>query len=350
MSRKISLVIYTILHLLTDGICAHAVVNYLYANNSNSAIIIFFLYNFIALCTQPILGLIVDKFQKKEIIYETLAAISIILVIIGSFLTNNWIISTMMMGFGNGLLYVVGGKETVHRSNNKLLPLSLYVSFGAMGVFLGTNITNIIILHIFRLLSVICVIVLFILPNQFKFKENKEVFIEKRTHKFFILIPLILAVFLRGFVNEVLITDMLDSFWDLFILTLCGCLGKILGGYLVDKIGFKITIYLSMGIFTILCTVFPYNQMALYIGVICFNMSMPMTLYRYTKMYPNYEAFAFGFAAALTLPAYLLGYSCESILRQDMVNYLLVILFLGLLNIIFLRTSSFKWLQRFYKN
>ena len=176
MSRKISLVIYTILHLLTDGICAHAVVNYLYANNSNSTIIIFFLYNFIALCTQPILGLIVDKFQKKEIIYESLAAISIILVIIGSFLTNNWIISTMMMGFGNGLLYVVGGKETVHRSNNKLLPLSLYVSFGAMGVFLGTNITNIIILHIFRLLSVICVIVLFILPNQFKFKENKEVF------------------------------------------------------------------------------------------------------------------------------------------------------------------------------
>lgn len=348
MSRKISLVIYTLLHLLIDGICAYTIVNNLYIKNYNSAIIIFFLYNILAFCTQPILGMIVDKFKKKEIIYESLCAISIIFVLIGSSIVGNWLVSTMLLGLGNSLFHIVGGKETSNRSHNKLLPLGIFVSLGALGLFIGTNIDNILVLQIFRSLSLICVAIMFLLPNKYKFKENTEIIIEKRSHKFILLIPLVLAVVLRGFVGEILIKDMLVSFTDSLILVICVCLGKILGGLFVDNFGVKKTAVVTMAVFTVVCCCFPHNKMALYIGVLCFNMSMPITLYRFTKIFPKYEGFAFGFLSAFLLPAYLLGTYFVNAIQQDIVNYILVIIMLGCLNTIFIRMSDIKWLKRLY--
>ena len=130
-------ILFTILHFLVDGICALVIFSSLYDGDKTNALIIFLVYNIIAFCTQPFVGLLIDKYKNKERLFLIISIISLMLGVIFKF---QYIISAILLGIGNSFFHVSGGKYVISKTNNNIVSLGVFVSTGALGLAIGTNI------------------------------------------------------------------------------------------------------------------------------------------------------------------------------------------------------------------
>ena len=106
---------------------------------------------------------------------------------------------------------------------------------------------------------------------------------------------------------------MLDFAWKgegsyALILVCATVLGKASGGFIADALGTRSAVIISLCIAAVLF-VFSSVPPAGIIAVLAFNMTMPITLWAMTKIFPKAKGFAFGtltFALFIGfLPAYL---------------------------------------------
>lgn len=162
ISKK--LLIYSILHMFVDGLCAFSLLAAY--KDINMGISVFLVYNFCAFVLQMPFGVVLDglmnRYDKKwagnnlknahvsnknaanenainiiageYLIPYHFALAGIILVIIGAY------ISPIIFGIGNALFHVGGGVDTIREDfnyNKKGMELGIFVAPGALGLFLG---------------------------------------------------------------------------------------------------------------------------------------------------------------------------------------------------------------------
>ena len=65
-SHSFKLLLLSLMHFVTDGLCSFLVFSKLYPNNPSQAVIIFFAYNILAFVTQSPVGIIIDKYNKPK--------------------------------------------------------------------------------------------------------------------------------------------------------------------------------------------------------------------------------------------------------------------------------------------
>lgn len=135
-------VLYSILHLLVDGLCAMAMFGrYIPLQDGYFYIL---LYNFCAFALQMPFGVLLDALnvkkgngkRKPDYAYIT-AALGVLCTIAGA------VTHPVVLGIGNALFHVGGGVGTIYEDreiNGRGTRLGIFVAPGALGLYLGTMI------------------------------------------------------------------------------------------------------------------------------------------------------------------------------------------------------------------
>ena len=312
--------ISTLLHFLVDGLCLCCL--YLMAASCSTASLVgvFLLYNVLAFLTQPLTGLCADRLRESHwmllgsVLLLTLAVgVASAVVAVASLHTSRLLIMLVatMLGLGNSLFHVWGGRQVALTTANDMRALGFFVSTGAMGLAVGAVFCSWPLLYIF-LLALCLLAAVYVQRNDLPSAMAGD----SRSKGRFGLGVVVLAVLalmafvmLRSFVGESFSADIPKQ--PQFILLLIGAvamLGKMAGGWVARQFGIIKTL-LTVAVVVALCAFLrDESQAVLLTGIFAVNCTMPVTLYLANVVLKGREGLAFGLLAAALIPGYLLAY------------------------------------------
>ena len=303
------------LHFCVDGLCLCCL--YMATTGIQDLLKYFVVYNVLAFLTQPLTGMLADRVKQRHwillssIILLILAVIETVCVIPYCSAAPVFLLMllSVLLGIGNSLFHVWGGKETAVRTGNDIRALGVFVSTGAFGLAVGSVFLSRALM--FGLLLGICILALVYLRiDTAKPIVTTEVDIESKLCPkplvWVVLILIMLIVAGRSFTGESF-TKVIDK--TPMVVLLIGALtmmGKMAGGWLVKWLGMVTSIILLLVGVTI-CIVAKGSHIGIaLVGLFMVNCTMPITLYWANVMLKGREGLAFGLLAASLIPGYLI--------------------------------------------
>ena len=303
-SFKTKLLLLSLMHFATDGLCAYLVFSKLYPENPSLALFVFLCYNVLAFVTQSPVGTVIDKYNKPKL----MLGVSVALLSLGYIFSNVCVLAVIFIGMGNSLFHVAGGKYVTSKSGNDISALGIFVSTGAVGLVLGQkyfDFTPLIYIFFGIILISLAIMLLSDDPND---KECRKEYLPKNENGTKIALLMIVGVvFVRSFVGKAVSFDFEATAHIFLIIALATALGKALGGISAKCFGINMTTLASMSIAAICLSLGCGNPISFIIGVFAFNFSMPITLYYANILLKGKEGFAFGTLAAFLAPGYFLA-------------------------------------------
>ena len=260
-------------------------------------------YNIIAFAGQLPIGILADAIGKTRSVAAigcALSAIAYPLSLISP------LSACVCAALGNGAFHIGGGGEILEISMPKAGLSGLFVSSGALGVWLAHISDGGIIGFVCPLLLFIACIFLFVTDSK-SHKEEPSDSIRFSLPDFLSLSAV--SLFLLTIVIRSLIGAITDFPWKTtpllsFVLVAAVVFGKAAGGYLGDKFGYIKVAVISL-LTSLVTFVFAFDlPMCGVIAVLCFNMTMPLTL----TAIAGASGKKYGFAFGLTTFALAIGY------------------------------------------
>lgn len=277
--------IYSALHFLVDGVCAWAMLGRLAAGGADILI-----YNFCAFVLQLPLGAVLDRLGGKRTPLF-FAGAGCLLTLAGA-LTH-----PALLGLGNALFHVGGGVDVIRQDTRKGFrgqALGIFVAPGAMGLYLGGLLAGKAPWLLLPAAAAMAVLLCFVRsPGEISTGPSQ---------KSPITLPLccFAVVVLRSFVGFQVVFP-----WKAGALAFAAVaavvLGKMAGGCLAARFGAKRITVLSLSIAAVCYSLGDLPVFGL-LALLCFNMTMPLTLYALWRRFPGYPGSCFG---ALTLALFL---------------------------------------------
>lgn len=130
MSRcKSVTALYAVCHFAVDLGCAYAVFSACSAGKMG-----FLLYNFCAFALQMPLGLLADAWGRNH----RFAVLGILLTATMCLFPSFGLAGATVLGLGNALFHIGGGLDVLNLSVDSAAPLGVFVSPGALGLYIGT--------------------------------------------------------------------------------------------------------------------------------------------------------------------------------------------------------------------
>lgn len=324
MATKVQYYLQTVgicsfMHFLVDGLCVCCLYLLTATTDMTCIVGVFMTYNILAFLTQPLTGWYVDKAKRKHwvllasILLLTMAVtVASLTISFPSFrlsVVGLYVIATLL-GMGNSLFHVWGGKQTVLKTDNDIRAVGTFVSTGAFGLSVGIVFYSWSLLYAFLL--VIC-----LLAVTYVRIDNMAVAAVDAETKNPSYAPVAVWIAMAALVAFVLFRSYLGQSFSvgsdhgaLMVLALgaISMLGKMLGGWLskcCGIIGAMVLILVSV----LLCMVLRSSHMAFpLVGLFMINCTMPITLYLANVVMKGREGLAFGLLAAALMPGYLLAF------------------------------------------
>lgn len=270
--------IYSILHMFVDGICAFAMFGKFSGN--------FLIYNFCAFALQMPFGAMLDYFNREK--YNKIcASLGVIFTLLGM-----WV-HPAVLGVGNALFHVGAGVDVIQEDKKKGYngqALGIFVAPGAWGLFLGTQLTKGGISGLQIFLTCALAAVLFAFSKQKIHMSAEEEF---TSTKIGLLVSCFVVVILRSYVGMAVSFSWKATTVAATLAVLAVVLGKITGGILAARIGTERTIIGSL-VLAAVCYYFSLNMTMGILALFFFNMTMPITLYLLVKRWKELPGFSFG--------------------------------------------------------
>lgn len=299
MDKKL-LTLYSAAHFWVDLSCAFLIFRTL--AGTPDFILCLLLYNFCAFALQMPFGILADRLDRNGIVAASGCSIIAL-----AYLFPTPVLAAVTAGIGNALFHLGGGIDVLNRSGEKSWALGVYVSPGALGLFLGTlwgkgDVSGLEIVPVILLLLAGMILLLSHLVFDGFRSGNTPVNLDAPAG-YGKLLPLFLVVVLRSYMG------MNQAFpwkggghWAL-ILTLALVLGKTAGGFAADRLGARRASAWSLGLAAVLYlgSMLPLPGV---LAVFLFNMTMPVTLWAAARAMPGVKGFTFG----LLTFALFLGY------------------------------------------
>lgn len=307
---KISLLSFSIAHMLVDLICVGGVLSLASINglDGGRAFNYILLYNFIAFGSQPFIGFVVD--EKNSGGFVGLFGIGLV---IGALLFMKVpLVFVLLAGIGNGCFHVSGGIVSLYYEEGRATAPGLFVAPGAIGVFLGVMLeSNIGAFVIASLVLLVVGVVIWKIKihHQLKYSMMSPGFIEESNQSslrnfYLVVLALFCVIAFRGIIGGGLFLEWKTTMEAKVLVLTMIVGGKALGGILGDRIG-----YMKVGIGGLLIslpmlTVWSDHVLLALVGLFAFNLTMPITLTVLSSIFKKYKGFAFG----LTTLALIVGY------------------------------------------
>ena len=305
------------LHLLVDGLCVCCL--YLMASSLSASHLVgvFLTYNILAFLTQPLTGLWIDRVERRHwmllasVLLLTMAVLATSIVIRLGLSEMGMTVVAILLGMGNSLFHVWGGKQVAVTTGNDMRALGAFVSTGAFGLSLGFVFFSWPLLY--AALLGICLLSTAYVHLDLKAsamvremdKPAKHEF--KRMFVWLSLLALMLVVMLRSFVGETFTGGLSKTSGLVLLIGFLSMAGKMAGGWIARQLGIVWMLTLVV-LLVAVCLVFRGQGMVvLLVGLFAVNCTMPVTLYLANVVLPRREGLAFGLLAAALIPGYLLA-------------------------------------------
>ena len=328
-----SISISSVQHFLVDGmcICSMFLLAGIYGDHfgaygdkvSMGAILV---YNIVAFMTQPFTGLLADRTGRRHWLLMSsallmtlgvaLASLIPILVadsphLMGDTFGECMLISVaVLLGAGNSLFHVWGGKQAVVKTGNDMRALGVFVSTGALGLAVGLVFRSWSLLYGLLLVYVGLAVAYVYRDDGLSLPVSD---IRLRSPWFTpvriwtLVVALMLFVCYRSFAGEVLSGGITKTEEMILLIAVASMLGKMAGGWIARLLGILWSLMLLLA-GVALCFFFRDSDDAVLLtGIFLMNCTMPITLYLANVLLPKREGLAFGLLAAALLPGYLLA-------------------------------------------
>lgn len=314
--------ICSLLHFLVDALCVCCLYLLAEASSVQSACVVgaFMTYNVLAFLTQPLTGWHVDCARHKHwtLLVSTLLLLMAVLLALFTAHLASWRSSEVcffavasLLGLGNSLFHVWGGKQTALVTGNDIRALGTFVSTGAFGLAVGILFHSWPLLFVFLL--AICALALAYVSSD-RPASGDAVAPSAVRLPFSLFLTFL---FMGGLVTFVLFRSYLGQSFSVgsgnggAIVLLVGAvsmLGKMAGGWMSKWWGLvPALVVMLMG--TSLCLLFRTAHPVLpLVGLFMINCTMPVTLYLANEVLRGREGLAFGLLAAALMPGYLLAF------------------------------------------
>ena len=314
-------VLNAIAHFLVDAACVGA----LFSFTEDGALLgtAVLVYNTLAFSTQCLVGIALDKGIKQGRprsdamkLYAALESVSMFVVAAAAVAPVGIVLKAVLIGLGNSVFHVSAGSVTLERSKGKAAPLGVFVAPGAFGVTIGmlwpkAN------LWICAALGILSVFGYGLLGKAaVRGTEDGETFRCKTegpgtvSYDASVIFPVMLltaAVAVRAIGGTAAEFSWKDGAVSAMLLTLFVFLGKLLGGFVCDRLGVLKPSAVSVVLAALLTAFFAYSMPLSLAGQLLLNLSMPVTLWLMFKHIPDRPGLAFGLAASALWPGTLFG-------------------------------------------
>ena len=301
------------LHFLVDALCMCCI--YLMAEEwtGKSSIEMIFAYNAFAFLTQPVTGAIVDKIDKKH----WMLLLSMVILAISVFFTPR--VSNLgiffvasLLGLGNSLFHVWGGKQVAVTTENDIRALGVFVAPGAVGLTVGIFFHSWLLVYIF-LLSICFLGIAYLHLDEKISTIEMDNLKEGITHGRFsqnvisqIMLAIIGFVILRAYMSEDLSDGLMMEGIGIMAIGMVAMLGKVAGGWIAKDFGILKTVVVILLVIFVCYVLRDTYWLFLLLGLFAINCTMPVTLYLANVALKGKEGFAFGLLAAALMMGHLI--------------------------------------------
>lgn len=326
----------SMLHFLVDGLCACTLylvyaqcilaseLSSLHPSPSTLYLLQAFLtYNVLAFLTQPLTGLMADRLSRRNMMLVVAVVMLATAVMAAAVVTTTdaWrgttggmLVVASLLGIGNSLFHVWGGKQTATVTDNDIRALGVFVATGALGLCVGFLFFSwpllIIMLLAIAFLALLCLSD----SREREVSETPVAMPSGVTERPFglaltalFIVIIMSAVMLRSFVGETFMAGISKQTAVVLTVGAVAMAGKMAGGWIVRCLGIVWALVL-MGLAVGVCLMLRGNGMAmLLVGLFVVNCTMPITLYLANVLLPGREGLAFGLLAAALMPGYLMA-------------------------------------------
>ncbi len=305
----------SVMHLLVDGICVCCM--YLMASSFSDTHIlgIFLLYNVLAFLSQPFTGMWADRMERKHwmllvsAVLLTLAVLATSVVMNVEYCSAGMPVVAALLGVGNSLFHVWGGRQVAVGTGNNIRALGVFVATGAFGLSLGMVFFSWPLLYLllisFCLLAVAC-----LNADEPETSADAAKVNGSRFSSAFVLLAvtaIMAVVMLRSFVSESFSAALPKNSTMLLMAGALSMLGKMAGGWMAHWLGIVRMIVLVMVILAVCFLFRGQGTMVLLAALFVVNCTMPVTLYLANVVLPGREGLSFGLLAAALMPGYLIA-------------------------------------------
>lgn len=301
--KNLSTLLASSMHFCVDALCLCCL--YLITGDG----VDYLVYNVLAFLTQPFTGIIVDKTNGK---YNVLFSSVILFLMATSMavLTPDYkTVIAVLLGAGNSLFHVWGGREVAVITKNDIRALGIFVSPGVLGLAVGAFLCSWVLLFVLLIAIGILATVHYCIVND-NASVGTDNHLETNRMAVLLMMAICVVVMLRSYLAGGFSSGAENDGGYMVLLTAAVAMsGKFLGGFLARLAGSYMTAFVIFVVASVACLVAKnYVGGAVYVGLFAVNCTMPVTLHWAEKLLPGREGFSFGLLAASLMPPYLLSY------------------------------------------
>jgi len=299
--KKWNLPVYTVMHFLVDLSCIFYLMGMVYVQLPGPQMRVYaaVLYNACAFALPMLLGLAADLTGHNALVSLLGCAMIVI-----TYLANPspWA-AAVVIGTGNGLFHIGGGRQVLqdsdHAGTSRFAPAGIFISSGALGVFLGRFLSGNFRHWTFTalwILLALCVLILGYAAFRQWSEKTRSTLSRQKVRPTLLAVSLLifLVVVIRSYYGFIAVYSWNHGFLTGLLFTLCIVAGKFTGGILADRLGVKTVTILSLagaGILALWADKIPVIGC---ISIALFNMTMPLTLTLLADVWKALPGFAFG--------------------------------------------------------
>jgi FSR family fosmidomycin resistance protein-like MFS transporter len=298
--------LWGILHGLNDFVAGYMLARYATHHNYADSFTILVIYAILGFGGQLPVGLLLDR-QKQ---LKPFAIVSIALLIISTAMYfADPFTAIIITGFAGAGIHVTGGAICLQVSE-KSGPLGIFTAPGVLGLTLGGILGTMSPAYLIIVFALVITVAILILKKDFPVyqaapKEDRLL----DTHDL-IMMGILLIMCFRSFIFDVMNSAAFHFENGVLVFGISAFFGKIIGGALADKIGWKKFIYITLPLAFLLFQFGKENLYAMAFGIACLQSSVPLTLLMISRSLPLFPATAtalsLGTSVALAgLPLYI---------------------------------------------
>ena len=296
------LAIYSMAHFYVDFACGCICTSKYWISPDGMLAVI--LYNFFAFACQMPIGILADKWNRNALVSTYDCLIVALGAAIAAIDLQFVLAAAVVAGIGNAMFHMGGGIDVLNASGTKSGPLGIFVSPGALGLYLGVayGMTQRYVTLLPIIMMLVCAAVIAVCQKRWEHTFTSHnvplsfriTSCTKKQLTIGAIASLFIVVTLRSYVGLSQSFEWKSQWhWGAFLIGAL-VLGKALGGILSDKFGMRKTAIITLTLAALFYAFSGNHPIAGVLAVFCFNMTMPMTLWALSQIFAQAKGFAFG--------------------------------------------------------
>ncbi len=316
------------LHFLVDSLCVCCLFLLADTSTATSLMGVFLTYNILAFLTQPLTGMAADRVRQRRLLLQASVALLAAGVAVASLTAGvgrggmvAFMAVALLLGMGNSLFHVWGGKEVAIASGNDIRALGVFVATGALGLAVGA------VWHAWWLLyALLAVLVALSVVAHGAYsatatavstvtaaanansapggasKPDRSIQNLLSFRAWVVVLLLMAIVMFRSYAGERFTAGVAKGADMMLLIGALAMTGKALGGFIVrERLAFLLVLT------TVVILLELKADSIWWLGLLLVNGTMAFTLWLANKFMPGREGLVFGLLAAALMPGYMLA-------------------------------------------